>query len=85
MNSATYKLVAKLDAEPCRVWINQPSTQQGFHKYHGMNVLTMPKVIYAKNGEFIRIYFTSGSVVSMNIPVSALSEGWSSHSINDFT
>lgn len=28
--------------EARRVWINQPSTHQPYHKYHGMNFLALP-------------------------------------------
>ncbi len=53
-----------------RMWINQPSTLQEFHRLHGQNVLL--------DVERETIYFTSGPVVSMQIPLSVLSPGWAS-------
>lgn len=54
-----------------RMWINQPSTLQPHHKLHGVRVLAEdPKVGYR------RIWFTGGDVISMEISMSALSEGW---------
>jgi hypothetical protein len=53
-----------------RMWINQPSTLQPLHKYHGRNVLAY------KEGTVYRIYFLSGRVVSMQAPSGCLSLGW---------
>jgi hypothetical protein len=55
-----------------RYWINQPSKLQKFNNLHGENVLADIK----KGEKFTRIYFTCGRVISMDFPVSALSEGW---------
>lgn len=51
-----------------RMWINQPSTYQEFHKYHGKNVLldTVHEVIY----------FLEGPVISMQVPLRILAKGW---------
>lgn len=54
-----------------RMWINQPSTLQPFHKLHGSNVLALPD-----GGDFVRVYFVSGDVISQLIPKLALSKGW---------
>jgi hypothetical protein len=51
-----------------RMWINQPSTLQPFHRLHGTNVL-----LDEKNET---IYFLSGNVISMMIPIETLSKGW---------
>lgn len=52
-----------------RMWINQPSWLQPFHKYHGVNVLF--------DVEAERIYFLSGDTISSDIPSRlVLSEGW---------
>jgi phenolic acid decarboxylase len=53
-----------------RMWINQPSTLQPLHKYHGRNVLAY------KEGTGYRIYFLSGHVIDMQIPSGCLSPGW---------
>jgi hypothetical protein len=51
-----------------RVWINQPSTLQPLHKYHGTSGL-----LDVATETF---YFLYGDVVSMQIPLGVLSEGW---------
>lgn len=56
---------------PKRMWINQPSTLQPLHAYHGRNVLAIDD----GNGQ-ARMYFTSGPVVAIRGPWLALSEGW---------
>ena len=59
-----------------RMWVDQPSSHQIHHEYHGKNVLAVPPVLYGRNGDFIRVYFVEGSVISMNMRACALSEGW---------
>lgn len=54
-----------------RMWINQPSGLQQYHKLHGKNVLLDKK---DPNGP--RIYFLSGPVISQDIDILALSKGW---------
>jgi hypothetical protein len=67
----------RLDVEPCRAWVNQPSTLQEYHLYHGKNVLTVPPVLEGgKDQRFIRVYFTEGIIISMNMDIAALSKGW---------
>lgn len=56
---------------PRRCWINQPSTLQPLHKYHGQNVLAVP---YTDDSQ--AVYFLSGGVISMVVPSLALSEDW---------
>jgi hypothetical protein len=53
-----------LNNSPERMWVNQPSTLQEFHEYHGENVLSAPPVTYSKNNcSYIRVYFTKGKLV----------------------
>lgn len=54
-----------------RYWINQPSTLQAHHALHGRNVLGADT-----RERFVRIYFTRGPVISMEIDRAALSRGW---------
>lgn len=56
-----------------RMWVNQPSTLQPYHKLHGARVLG----VHEYESTF-RIYFTEGAVVSQQILACALSEGWPS-------
>jgi hypothetical protein len=57
-----------------RMWINQPSTLQENHELHGVCVLAEDQRLpYRK---VVRVWFTSGDVISMEILPSALSEGW---------
>ena len=51
-----------------RMWINQPSTLQILHEYHGTNVLVDTENEIA--------YFLTGDVISMEVPMETLSEGW---------
>lgn len=56
-----------------RMWINQPSTLQQFHKYHGTNVLADE----APNERgVVTVWFLSGDTWSMDILEMALSKGW---------
>ena len=50
------------------MWIDQPSGLQSYHHLHGTNVLWDEKDETA--------YFTSGDIVSMQLPKIVLSEGW---------
>lgn len=56
-----------------RMWIDQPSTLQPHHRYHGRNVLAAPK---NDDAAYVIIYLTQGPVVSFEVPESALSRGW---------
>lgn len=53
-----------------RAWINQPSTLQPYHKWHGQ------KVLVVENENDVRVYFLDGEVISMKIDRLALSPGW---------
>lgn len=57
-------------ARMIRMWINQPSTLQAHHGLHGQNVLA------TREGDVWRVYFLSGDVISMQLPINALSKGW---------
>ena len=58
-----------------RMWINQPSTIQGFHKLHGKLVLaTRPPL--GDRRRFVQVYFTDGDIISQELPWSILSDGW---------
>lgn len=55
----------------CRMWVNQPSDKQRHWALHGA------KVLAEDNGaEFIRVWFTAGTVESQMIARNALSKGW---------
>lgn len=56
---------------PQRMWVNQPSSQQSHHDMHGMNVLAVWDY-----GEIMRVYPTSGDIVSTQMHYTALSPGW---------
>ena len=56
-----------------RYWINQPSTLQPDHCFHGQLCIA-PRDL--TNLSYVTIYFTKGSVVSARVSVLALSEGW---------
>lgn len=73
-----YTKTERLNNEVCRMWVNCPSSNSELNKYHGKNVLTIPKVIYGRNGKFIRVYFTEGTIISMNMPIAYLDKGWKS-------
>lgn len=64
MNLSDFKL-------PCRVWINQPSTLQPMHKYHGMRGIAMTD---PSQSDAVRIYFTEGNLLSMQIDPICLSK-----------
>lgn len=57
-----------------RMWINQPSSLQTFHKLHGTCVLAVPECV----GKH-RIYFLSGDVLSQQVGTEVLSKGWPDH------
>jgi hypothetical protein len=54
-----------------RMWVNQPSAHQAYHKWHGTNVLAIRESETAYD-----VYFLSGPVISMRISHLALSHGW---------
>ena len=53
-----------------RMFINQASTLQPLHKYHGMKVLAVDT-----KEKTIRVFPISGDVISMHVPRAALSKG----------
>ena len=55
-----------------RYWINQPSTLQPYHEYHGVEVYGPEKL----TGDYTHVYFISGPIISMRIQTLALSPGW---------
>lgn len=59
---------------PVRVWINQPSNLQPFHKLHG----ALGLAVHEYDNTF-RFYPVSGDTVSLQITGLALSEGWPQH------
>lgn len=56
-----------------RCWINQPSTSQPLHNWHGLNVLA-----HIEEGEtkMATVYPLKGETISMYIPIICLSKGW---------
>jgi hypothetical protein len=57
-----------------RMWINQPSTLQAFHKDHGKNVL----VDFSENlhSNAVTVYFLEGSIIASRMTKDALSPNW---------
>ncbi len=60
----------KLTTCPVRAWVNQPSTSQPYHEFHGVRVLAL---MVRKRPE---VFFIDGPVIGMEIDPVALSEGW---------
>lgn len=56
-----------------RMWIDQPSTLQLLHDYHGTNVLADYNDM---DGIRCTVYHLEGGVTSMMIPTLCLSPGW---------
>jgi hypothetical protein len=54
-----------------RMWVNQPSMLQPFHRLHGVRVLAV-----AEYDDTMRVYFTSGRVISQQMNRLCLSDGW---------
>ena len=55
-----------------RFWINQPSTLQPLHKWHGVNVIAPIN----DGRDWCYAYFTSGNTISMQVSRLELSPGW---------
>lgn len=55
-----------------RAWINQPSTLQPLHRLHGTQVIAYVEKYHLVS----RVWFLSGTVISMNVPTIVLSMGW---------
>ena len=61
-----------LKKPPYRVWVNQPSTYQHYHRHHGRIGLLVEK----ENGEVIIHFFTNSvnsDTMSMHISLDAIS------------
>jgi hypothetical protein len=56
---------------PYRAWINQPSTLQPLHKYHGMHCIAIND---PKTRGTADIYFTDGAIISMRVDTLCLSD-----------
>jgi hypothetical protein len=54
-----------------RMWVNQPSTLQPDHKWHGTRVLAV-----MTEESIVDVYLLSGDIVSLKMFKSALSKGW---------
>jgi len=62
-----------------RMWINQPSTLQPDHFWHGTNVLVdMSSVRFHERTKqnHVDIYFLSGNIISCRCSMLSLSKGW---------
>ena len=59
-----------------RCFINQPSTLQPMHKYHGLEAICVHKTGDVR--EIRTIYPTTGDTISMEVPKQCLSYGWPS-------
>lgn len=59
------------DAFPERMWVNQPSSDQTYHDWHGRRVLAIRDF-----RDMFRVYFLEGPIISMNMNFNALSPGW---------
>jgi hypothetical protein len=57
-----------------RCWINQPSTLQLCHKWHG--VLAH---VEKGNSKIVDIYLLNKNILSMRVPRKILSKGWPLH------
>jgi hypothetical protein len=58
-----------------RYWVNQPSSFQPAHGYHGQNVIA-PENMNDIDGPSVTVYFQNGSVISAKFPKLSLSRGW---------
>ena len=58
--------------KPYRAWINQPSTLQPAHKYHGMQGIVLP---CSYDDSAVELWFSVGDIHSMIIPKECLSLG----------
>lgn len=56
-----------------RMWINQPSTSQPWHDWHGTNVLACEEEYTPGT---VVIYYLSGPIVSSVVSKLWLSDGW---------
>lgn len=61
------------DGRPRRMWINQPSALQAYHRWNATRVLAVPV-----HEGYATVYFLEGEISSMLCSWDALSEGWPS-------
>lgn len=54
-----------------RMWVNQPSTLQPYHKFHEMEVIA-----FKLDEKVSQVYFISTSWIGMEMDNLSLSEGW---------
>lgn len=54
---------------PYRAWVNQPSTLQEYHKYHGKVGIAVEEL----KGDMVTLYFTEGNSLSIYIPKACIS------------
>jgi hypothetical protein len=57
-----------------RMWVDQPSTLQHAHKYHGAHVLVVEEELARE--KIVQVWFASGDVISTMMDRIALSNGW---------
>ena len=58
-----------------RMWVNQPSTFQPWHEYHGMNVLVA--LDSTMHSDTVQVWFAANQpIVGMNMARNALSMHW---------
>ena len=65
------KSIFKHFKRPVRVWVNQPSTSQPDHEFHGKVGIAIPPV--DDNG-IVDVFFTDGPIVSSRMFASSLSD-----------
>jgi hypothetical protein len=72
-NSAT--LLNMKETKMARYWVNQPSSLQPAHDYHGQNVIA-PENMNDIDGPSVAVYFQNGPAISAIFPKLSLSRGW---------
>jgi len=65
-----------------RLWINQPSTLQPDHEYHGTNVWA-DEDEWDFGEEYLDVWLSDANVHSMRIARSSLSRGWTETSLTE--
>lgn len=58
-----------------RVWVNQPSTLQAGHRFHGR----LGIAVIDRERDDVRLYYRSGATISSDVCESWLSDGWPEH------
>lgn len=68
--------MSKFDwSRPQRVWVNQPSTLQDDHQYHGRSGIAVLESQDTPESPFATLYFASGPITSTRIAKLSLSPG----------